>query len=154
MPAELAKSVARRWFDSSSYRGRLDRAMLQGDPATAREIFFRTLIDEIFDPGCVMHFPDGDGNTDRILRYHLSMLDAFPDLSFVVDDLIAEKDRVAVRGTMAGTNTGPFRGLPASGKRVTMGFIAICRIRNGKIVESWGCNDMPGLLRQLGVPAG
>jgi steroid delta-isomerase-like uncharacterized protein len=155
MPAETAKALVRRWFESSSYRGRLDRAMMAGDPKTAREVFFRTLVDEIFAPDSVMHFPDGDGSTDRILRSHLLMMDAFPDLSFVIDDLIAENSRVAVRGRMTGTNTGPFHGHPPTGKRVTMGYITICRIHNGKIAESWGYNDMPGLMRQLGTgPAG
>jgi len=149
MPASVAKALARRWFESSSYRGGLDRAMARGDPAAAREIFFRNLADEVFAPGCVMHFPGGDGSVDRLLRSHLSLMDAFPDLSFVIDDLIAEGDRVVVRGRMSGTHAGPFQGRMPTGTRVTMGFITICRVRDGKIAETWGYNDMAGLLRQL-----
>lgn len=154
MPAEAARALVRRWFDSSSYRAGLDRAMREGDPKTAREIFFRNLVDEIFAPGCVMHFPGGDGGTGRILRFHLLTMDAFPDLSFVIDDMIAEGSRVAVRGRMTGTSTGPFHGYPPTGKRVTMGFITLCRVRDGKIAETWGYNDMPGLMRQLGAGSG
>jgi predicted ester cyclase len=150
MSGESNKDLARRWFDSTSYRDALLRAVGSGDPATARETFFRTLIADIFSPDCVMHFPDGDGDFARILRYHLVMMDAFPDASFVIDDLITEGDRVAVRGQMTGTDTWYFHGMPPTGKRATMGFITICRTRNGKIVETWGYNDTPGFLRQLG----
>jgi hypothetical protein len=107
MAAEANRALARRWFDSASNQDSLFRAMQHGDPKIAREIFFRTLIAEVFSPDCIIHFPDGDGNADRILRYHLVMLDAFPDLSFRIEDTIAEGDKV-VRGTMAGMNTGSF----------------------------------------------
>jgi predicted ester cyclase len=151
MAADAEKALARRWFDSASYRRGLARAMQHDDPKTAREAFFRILIAEVFSPDCIMHFPDGDGNADQILRYHLVMMDAFPDLSSVVDDLIAEGDMVAVRGRIRGTNTGPFQGRPPTNTNVTLGFITICRFHRGQIAETWGYNDMAGFLRQLGI---
>jgi predicted ester cyclase len=151
MSAETNKVIARRWFDSSSYRDALRRATGNGDPKAAQEQFFRSLIAEVYSPDCIMHFPDGDGDYSRILRYHLVMMDAFPDISFKIADMVAEGDEVAVRGWMNGTNTGAFREMPPTGKPVTMGFITICRIQAGKIVETWGYNDMPGFLRQLGA---
>jgi predicted ester cyclase len=154
MSTEANKALARRWFDSRSYHDSLLRAMQYGDPKAAREIFFVSLIAEVFSPDCIMHYPDGDGNVDRILRYHLAMMDAFPNLSFGIDDMIAEGDRIAVRGRMAGTNTGTFQGRPPTGKHVTMGFITICLVRKGKIAETWGYNDMQGFLRQLGIHPG
>jgi predicted ester cyclase len=150
MAAEANRALARRWFDSASNRDSLFMAMQHGDPKIAREIFFRTLIAEVFSLDCIIHFPDGDGNADRILRYHLVMLDAFPDLSFRIEDTIAEGDKV-VRGTMAGMNTGSFQGRPPTHNHVSMGFITICRVRRGKIVETCGYNDMAGFLRQLGI---
>jgi predicted ester cyclase len=147
---EPNKVLARQWFDSATYRDRLSRAEETGNPKTAREKFFRSLIAEVFAPDCIMHFPDGDGDFDRILRYHLVMMDAFPDLSFSVEDLIAEEEKVVVRGKMKGTNTGPFNALPPTGNSVTMGFITIARVQAGKIVETWGYNDMAGFTRQLG----
>jgi hypothetical protein len=99
-----------------------------------------------------MHFPDADGGSERILRYHLAMMDAFPDLSFAIEDMIAEGDKVAVRGRMSGTNTGAFRGMPPTGKSVTMGFISLCRVADsGKIAETWGYNDTIGFMQQLGL---
>ena len=145
------KALARRWFDTSSYRDRLLRVLETGNLKAAREQFFGSLVAEVFSPDCIMHFPDGDGDFSRILAYHLVMMDAFPDLSFGIDDLIGEGDKIVVRGRMSGTNTGTFREMPPTGNRVTMGFITICRVRAGKIVETWGYNDMPGFVRQLGA---
>jgi predicted ester cyclase len=154
MAMEANKALARRWFDSASYRDELAGALENGDPKIARESFFRSLIAEVFSPDCIMHFPDGIGSADRVLRYHLVMMDAFPDLSFEIDDMVAEGDKLAVRGRMLGTNTGSFQGMPPTGKHVVMGFITLCLVRQGRIVETWGYNDMPGFLRQLGADPG
>jgi steroid delta-isomerase-like uncharacterized protein len=76
---------------------------------------------------------------------------AFPDLLGEIDAMIAEGDKVAVRGTFQGTHGGELMGVPPTGKRVTMTLIDINRIHNGKLVERWGQADMLGMMRQLGV---
>jgi steroid delta-isomerase-like uncharacterized protein len=76
---------------------------------------------------------------------------AFPDMEMVLDDLIAEGDRVVDRITVRGTHTGEFMGIPPSGKRFEMEEIHIARIVDGKIVERWAQFDMFGLLQQLGA---
>jgi steroid delta-isomerase-like uncharacterized protein len=82
---------------------------------------------------------------------HRIMLVGFPDYQTVIDDLVAEGDKVAARITMSGTNTGNFMGFPPTGKRVSFTGIYIARIANGKIVEHWGEEDAVSLLQQLGV---
>ena len=74
-----------------------------------------------------------------------------PDWQTMIDDLIAEADKVVARITMTGTHTGDFWGIPATGKRVKFTGIYIVRIANGKIVEHWGEEDGVSLLQQLGV---
>lgn len=76
---------------------------------------------------------------------------AFPDWNVVVDDLIAEGDKVVVRATGHGTHRGEFMGIAPSGKRVSVSWIAIYRVRNGKLAEHWQNIDDLGLLRQLGA---
>src|SRR5690242_4961310 len=44
---------------------------------------------------------------------HQMMLTGFPDYQTVIDDLIAEGDKVVARITMSGTHTGNFMGIPA-----------------------------------------
>lgn len=74
-----------------------------------------------------------------------------------IDDLIAEGDRVAVRLRSHARHTGPFMGLPASGREYTISETHVLRIRDGQVVEHWRDADMLGLMQQLGalpVPAG
>jgi steroid delta-isomerase-like uncharacterized protein len=82
---------------------------------------------------------------------HRIMLAGFPDYETIIDDVFAEGDKVAVRITMSGTNTGSFMGIPATGKHVSFTGIYIARIASGKIVEHWGEEDGVSLLQQLGV---
>ena len=82
---------------------------------------------------------------------HQIMLAGFPDYQTVIDDLIAEGDKVAARITMSGTNTGSFMGIPPTGKFISFTGMYVARISNGKIVEHWGEEDAVSLLTQLGV---
>jgi steroid delta-isomerase-like uncharacterized protein len=79
---------------------------------------------------------------------------AFSDIEDIVEDMIGEGDRVATRWTLRVTHTGEFRGIPATGKRITITGIGIFRFsEEGKVVESWDSLDQLGMLRQLGVSA-
>ena len=82
---------------------------------------------------------------------HQMMLAAFPDYQTVIDDLVAESDKVAARITMSGTHHGSFMGIPATGKHVLFTGMYIARIADGKIVEHWGEEDAVSLLQQLGA---
>ena len=63
-----------------------------------------------------------------------------------IDEQIAEGDRVATRVTIHGTHTGDYMGLKASGKEVSFGGLALDRLEDGKIVESWHQMDIWGTL--------
>lgn len=79
---------------------------------------------------------------------------AFPDFQFMIEDQIAEGDKVVTRWTCRATHQGQFQGILPTGKQMTMSGITIFRIANGKIIEGWTNADMLGLLQQLGaVPA-
>lgn len=75
----------------------------------------------------------------------------FSDLQVTAKDMIADGDKVVVRLTMTGTNTGEFMGLPPTGKQVTMNGIEMFRLANSKIVERWAEFDMMSLMQQLGA---
>ncbi len=78
---------------------------------------------------------------------------AFPDLHVLVEDLVAEGDRVAVRTTVSGAHTGSFRGIPPSGAPISLSTVHVLRIEWGRIAEHWGSVDELGLMRQLGIVA-
>jgi steroid delta-isomerase-like uncharacterized protein len=76
---------------------------------------------------------------------------AFPDLTYTLEDVIAEGDRVVQRATASGTMKGDFLGMPATGKSATWAEIHIVRVNDGKIVEHWASVDQLGMLQQLGL---
>jgi predicted ester cyclase len=82
---------------------------------------------------------------------HQIMLAGFPDYQTIIEDMLAEDDKVAARIKMTGTHTGEFMGIPPTGKRISFTGMYIVRIANGKIIEHWGEEDSVSLLQQLGV---
>jgi len=78
-------------------------------------------------------------------------LTAFPDLKFTVDETVSEKDKLVVSWTISGTHKGPFMGLAATQKKMTVSGITIHQIADGKILESTAVWDALGLVLQLGV---
>jgi steroid delta-isomerase-like uncharacterized protein len=80
-------------------------------------------------------------------RVHASL----SDVVFDVEDLMADGDRVAVRLTASGTPAGDFMGVPASGKRYTIGEMHWFRIQDGRIAEHWHQHDALGMMKQLGA---
>jgi steroid delta-isomerase-like uncharacterized protein len=75
---------------------------------------------------------------------------AFPDLVSTVEDAFAAGDRVAVRGTDRGTHRGQFLNFPPTGRQVTVTWIEIFRMENGKAVEGWVESDTGRLREQMG----
>lgn len=84
---------------------------------------------------------------------------AFPDLLYIIEDQIAEKDKVVTRWTASGTHRGELvstqhpkaPAIPPTGKRASWGGVTISRFAEGKYVEQWVNVDMLSVLQQLGV---
>jgi predicted ester cyclase len=79
------------------------------------------------------------------------LFQAFPDGQFVVEDVLADADRVADRHTYSGTHTGAFLGVSPTGRHVVVAAVDLYRVAGEHIIESWWVGDVFGLLRQLGV---
>jgi predicted ester cyclase len=62
---------------------------------------------------------------------------AFNPLHFTVEDIIAEGDKVVVRWTNAGTDSGGFMGIPPTGRKFGIAGIDIHRVRDGRLAEHW-----------------
>jgi predicted ester cyclase len=79
---------------------------------------------------------------------------AFPDLSYAVEEEMAERDLVWTRASAKGTFKGPFLGAAPTDNSVRYTGMDLNRIAGGKIVESWVNYDALALLQQVGlVPA-
>jgi steroid delta-isomerase-like uncharacterized protein len=79
---------------------------------------------------------------------------AMPDYRSTCEDVLAEGDRVVVRTSVRGTQTGPMTFTltphPATGRAIQTEQIHVMRIQDGKIVEHWAGRDDIGVMRQLG----
>ena len=115
-----------------------------------------SLVDELLHPDYVNHSPGSPAmSTDREgVRWVLRALrTAFPDLRYVIEDMVVGDDAVAVRTTMSGTHRGDFFGLAPTGRSFRVAQINIERFRDGRIVAHHRVTDMAALMRQLGAPA-
>lgn len=106
MSADANKALIRRIFEE---------VIPAGDPAAMRELA---------DPGFLDHDPlpgqpPGAAGVEHVVR---TMHAAHPGLSFTIDDLVAEGDRVVIRWTLRGTEVSA---------------IVIFRIAGGRLAERW-----------------
>jgi predicted ester cyclase len=84
---------------------------------------------------------------------HQGAMQSFPDRKTVIEDLIADGDKVMIRGRFIGTNQGgvPFLNAPANGNPTDVAFVSIYTIKDGKITSHWGLNDAVALMQQVGA---
>ncbi len=127
------KELVRHYFDAWVNRG---------DPAVA---------DELIATNVVLSNPPGVINSLEDYKTRMAVFHAaFPDGRYSIEDPVAEGDRVVVRWTLRGTQSGEFQGRPATGKTFTVTGISIFRIAQGKIQEITVNMDRLGMMEQLG----
>jgi len=135
MSTERNKHTSRRFFEEVWIQGNLDR------------------VDELVSPDATFHDPvSGDRTGPREIKEFISMYrTAFPDLSFTIEEQIAEDDRVMTRWTSRGTHEGALMGIEPTGHRTTSSGVTIERYADGKIREARAQWDALGMMQDLGV---
>ncbi|MDH3227594.1 MAG: ester cyclase [Thermoleophilia bacterium] len=112
------------------------------------------LIDELFANGHQYHdplLPDLPSGPEGVHQRVITYMSAFPDAKVTLDDLFASGDKVLLRWTWGGTNTGEVMGISATGKPATTTGMHLCKCSGGKIRETWVQYDALGLLQQIGL---
>jgi steroid delta-isomerase-like uncharacterized protein len=143
MSTENNKSIVRSFFERAINQGDLD--------------WLDQIIAPAFDagaPGPTRHTPAATGpeRARQMVRHYRQ---AFPDIQFTVEDMVAEGERVAVHVTFHGTQRGEFMGVPATGRRVSGSGAELAVLADGKIVAAgWQYHDEMELLRQMGALPG
>ena len=137
MLSETNKAVARRFFDEVWNKGNL---------AVLNEIIAKDHVSS--GPGTLPGLPTGPEGTKQLVTMYRN---AFPDLRFTIEEQIAEGDKVVTRWTADGTHQGELAGIPPTNKTSTVTGVAVDRIANGKVAESWGIFDQFGMMQQLGL---
>ena len=130
------KVIVRRWFEEVWNKGREEA------------------IDEMFAEDGVAHgLADETGEPLRgasgFKPFFRSFRSAFPDIEVIVEDAIAEGDKVAARCRVRATHAGEGLGFAATQRPMEITGITFARVRDGKIVEAWNNFDFMGMFQQL-----
>lgn len=101
----------------------------------------------------ICHFIDTRDpiDADATIQVIKAFYEAFPDFTHVIEEMIADVNKVAVRFTQHGTHTGDFEGIPGTGKRVVVPAMHTITFVDGKIKEWRLLEDNLGLMIQLGM---
>jgi steroid delta-isomerase-like uncharacterized protein len=135
MSTEINRATVRRYYDEVLNGRNVD------------------LIDQLAVEDYVENDPfpgQGNGRSDLKARAE-AILGAFNPVRFTLEDVVAEGDRVVVRWSQVGTQSGPFMGMPPSGRGYRINGIDIHALRDGRMAEHWHVVDQLGLLQQLGA---
>ncbi len=102
-------------------------------------------------PNYILH-PGANGkpmNSDQRRKDETAFFKAFSNIQAIVEDQIAENDKIANRITMHCTHVGTYQGIPATQKRIVIPYIDIMLLKAGKIMEEWVEYDTANILRQI-----
>ncbi len=135
--SEENKELLRRWFEEVWNKGRAEA------------------IDEMFDENGIAHgLADDPSNPikgpTQFRPFHTTFREAFPNMSIVIEDMVAEGDKVAARCSVRGKHEGELMGRAATQAPVEFTGMTIVRIDNGKIVEAWNNFDFMTMYKQCG----
>ncbi|MFI9101811.1 oxidoreductase [Streptomyces fildesensis] len=166
--AEALTDRDNAWAELSRSTDRDDATDQQRDPlgqtAHTPAAIVRRFLDEVVNGGDLdvidelwaedMHWNAGSlGDIHGLAAYKQQMADnavnAFTGMRLDIHEIISTGDKVVVRFTNSGTQTGPFMGSPATGKHGEWLGIGIYTVVDGKITEAWFGEDILGMLLQL-----
>jgi steroid delta-isomerase-like uncharacterized protein len=132
------KEIARRFVEECWNQGKLDA------------------VRELVSNDCRYHdpvFPSLTSRAENIKQHIGSCRSGFPDLTFSIDDMIAERNEVVLHWTCRGTHKAQFLGMAPTNRKATVSGTSIFKIENGKISEQWSDWNLLTLMEQLGVSA-
>ena len=135
---EKNKALVRRWFDEVWNAGR------------------EAAISEMFAENGVAHGLSEDADHPikgpaGFLPFYHTFRGAFPNIQVVVEDMIAEGDKVAVRCSVRARHSGDHLGIAASQAPVDFTGMVVLRIQDDKIIEAWNNFDFMRMNKQVGL---
>ena len=129
MSTKENKALARLWFAEGWNKGNV------------------TVADGIFSPHFTLNGIEvgTEGTKKNVARTRRG----FPNITFTVEDQVAEEDRVVTRWIAQGTHLGELDDIPPTGKTIVVPGIVIWRVVDGKVIEDHTVSGEATLLQQL-----
>ncbi len=80
------------------------------------------------------------------------MRKSFSDVSWHIQDLVADDEKVAVSWNLSGTHDGEFLGVKPTGRKISVCFMNFYYInKDGKITKDVAAEGILGILRAIGA---
>jgi len=86
----------------------------------------------------------------EVTRYYDLWWTAFPDVAIKIERINAAGEWVIVEASSTATHSGPFMGVPPTGRTVASHVCCLIRMRDGKMVEETVYYDQLERLLQIG----
>ncbi len=117
------------------------------------DIFNERALDELDDlltEDFVSHLRVGDVEGREPFKVMMvDLYEAFPDMEWILDELICTADRVIYRYAFQGTHRGAFMGIAPSNKFIRAEGAEVLHLANGWVTEVWNYTDLMGLAARL-----
>ena len=132
--------------NAASARELIQRVLNEGDLGYAEK-----MLSEDYVEGSPM--PGGTADKAGAIAMFEMMRSQTPDMVVDIEDVIADRERVAVRSSLRATDTNGFMpGMPATGKAFSIGAIDVFTFDDdGMNTGHYGVYDIPGAMMQLGL---
>jgi predicted ester cyclase len=113
------------------------------------------VIDETVVPHIQCHgfpgFPNGEfSDRESYKAFFRIYRQSFSDMTFETTRMIATEDFVSAHWEIWATHSGEFQGIAPDNARVVSDGVALYRMEDGKIAETWLHINVPLLVSQLG----
>ena len=137
----------------------------KADPVEANIKMYSHVWDEIINKGKLDMFNDSNFTKDVVMHaspsdvvgidsaraYYANYLTGFSNITFTIKDVFGQGNKLVKHWNFAGTHTGIFFGIPATGKKVSIDGVTLVRMQDGKIAEERDFFDNLDFMTQLGL---
>ncbi|MCK5379312.1 MAG: ester cyclase [Acidobacteria bacterium] len=111
------------------------------------------LIDDLVAPGYVRHVVDISQDIVGSVEFGEAVVafrTQFPDFHVAFDEVIIAGDRIVLRWTVTGTDTGAVGELPPTGMPIQISGASVIHVIDGKFAEEWMYYNEGTMMQQLG----
>lgn len=105
-------------------------------------------VDELLHEQAIGHMETGQivgRDQFKLVRRHI--LETFPDVELVLDEVVASGENAVVRFHGEATHASDGLGIPATNRRIPLRGMAWFHVRDGQIVEGWDCWNLSAIVQ-------
>ncbi|MBU8829402.1 ester cyclase [Mycolicibacterium goodii] len=92
---------------------------------------------------------DAPTPAENVTRQFVPLVRAFPDWRWKVRSQLVDDDLIALHFSVTGTHLGDFRGIAATGRRVSTSEFTVYRVEDCKFTDVWDLTDFDTVMDQI-----